>query len=87
MLLIDIKILQNHAKKLWILNTLPNGVRFDFAKRNIADSFFTKEPAMFYFLCIHIGVDGILFNKLTTRTYVITHQHREYVVGVGSIFE
>ena len=28
MLLIDIKILQNHAeKKSWILNTLPNGVR------------------------------------------------------------
>mgnify|MGYP006987711985 CR=1 FL=1 len=62
-------------------------VRFYFAKRNIADSFFTKEPAMFYFLCIHIGVDGILFNKLTTRTYVITHQHREYVVGIGCIFE
>ena len=77
------KTMQN---KIMDFETLPETIA-PISQRNIADSFFTKEPAMFYFLCIHIGVDGILFNKFTTRTYIITHQHREYVVGVGSIFE
>ena len=38
-------------------------------------------------LCINIGIHCILLDKFAAGTYVVAHEHREDVVGIGSIVE
>ena len=40
-------------------------------------------------LYVDIGVSGILFDKLTARSHVLTHKHREYTVtgsGIADVY-
>ena len=37
-------------------------------------------------LCVDVCVGGVLFNESAAWLYIVAHQHREYLIGLGSIF-
>ena len=38
-------------------------------------------------LGVDVCVDGVLLDEFAARAYVVAHEHREDVVGVGSVFK
>ena len=40
---------------------------------------------VFVFLRIDIGIGGVCFDKLAAWPHFVAHQHREYLVGFGSV--
>ena len=49
--------------------------------------FALKSLAMGVGLCVDVCVVGIGFDKVSTRTYIFAHEHREYAVGFGYIVD
>lgn len=39
-----------------------------------------KNIMYYIWLCVNIRIGGVLLDELSTGLYVITHQHREYLV-------
>lgn len=56
-------------------------------QNEMSQAFLLKNLRHFVLLGIYIGIDGILFDKLTTGTNIVTHEHREYIVGIGCILK
>ena len=39
------------------------------------------------FLCVDVGIGGVLLDELTARLNIVTHEHGEYLVGLGGILD
>lgn len=46
-----------------------------------------KNIMYYIWLCVNIGIGGVLLDELSTGLYVISHQHREYLVCLSGIFD